>query len=190
MVDEADPSTLYDVEEFPLYYEGHEQFKLDGLPSSARGATADVLIPINNYSHLMYGIRVVNSYDLPAAFFSANPAFKQQMLEGGVDSDQSVFIDLAQQNVIARPMHQRTLTGQAGRNWHPFPAPYPFRGGNNLHVVLRRLNPYPLVLDGDVLVQVFPTVHVTLVCGVLVSDAFPASGAPSTNALGARRRRG
>lgn len=184
-----DPETgdvSYAAEEFPLYYPGSEAFKLDTAPSGARGAVAEVLITVNNYPQIFYGVRIRNAYEIPKATLLDDPAILAQLKE--YDGEQMVRIDLAQQNVTARPIHQDTLTGKGGTNWHPFPVPYLFRGGNETRFSFTRLVGYPPVLDGEEEVEIIPTVYVTLVAGVLVSDIFPAAGAPSTRADGGARR--
>lgn len=184
-----DPETVYTPEEFPLYYESTEEFTDgDGLPSGARGAVAEHLIELNNYPHIAYGLRVVNHYALDQAFLNANPGFKAFVEDGGFNEEQRVAIDFAQQNITARPIHQRTLTGKGGINWHPFPTPYLLRGGNQVRVTIRRLQNYPQFLVGEELRDILPTAEVTLVTGVLVSDRFPAAGPPSTDADDMRRR--
>jgi hypothetical protein len=186
--DGLEPGTIYTPEEFPLYYEAHAQFKLNGNPSGATSAQAVLTFELNNYPHIVYGVRLVNTTEIPQTALNANPSLPLNLLEGGIDEDQVIAIDLAQQNIITRPIHQRTLVGQAGRNWHPFPAPYLLRGGNNVKLTATRLHGYPQVTVGEELVNLLPSLFGTLVTGVLVSDKFPASGPPSTDADDRRRR--
>lgn len=185
-MDREPQDTLYQPEQFPLYYQGSGQFKVGANPSGVAGAIAQVAIEINNYPHIAYGFRVVNTYSLPSAFVVANPFFRMGLLLGGTDDDQTIEINFAQQNITARAINQRAFQGLAGINWHPFAVPYFLRGGNNMKLTFTRVTTYPTVNDGEeppVDVEIFPTVDVTLVTGVLVSDYFPAAGAPSTEAL-------
>lgn len=178
----------YEAEEFPLYYPGSAPFKDGTAPSGAAGAIAKVTVPVNNYPQILYGLRIRNAYTIPGATLLANPGILGLLKE--YDGEQLVSVDMAQQNVTAEPIHQDTLTGARGTNWHPFPVPYLWRGGNQVRLQFTRLVAYPSVLDGQVETPIFPTVYVTLVCGVLVSDVFPAAGPPSTGAMGSAARRG
>lgn len=176
----------YEAEEFPLYYPGSEQFKVDGNASGARGAVAEVLIEVNNYPQIVYGVRVTNSVEVEQALIDAEPDLFTQIQD--LHAQQKIRIDFAQQNITARPIHQLTLTGSRGENWHPLPVPYLLRGGNQVRLTLTRTAPYPTFMVGDIEFPLFPTAEVTLVCGVLVSDVYPAAGPPSSGALDERRR--
>ena len=88
-----------------------------------------------------------------------------------LDNDQSVRIDLAQQNIVAQAtLQDHIIGGNAGDggqtlHWHPFPKPYLFAGGNEVRVVLQRLTGYP-TLDAEGEFPVLPTARVTLVTSV------------------------
>lgn len=188
---------------FPIYYEGVGEFKdADGDPSGAVGAVADVPISINNRPHELVGVRVVNVYEQLPLFetieiiVQTDPLVIERKVQGvaglglpledlcchlqRLDGDQSLRVELAQQNVVVRDLHQRTMTGRDGVHWHPFACSYPFRGGNNVVCRLVRLTSYPEIIT--------PTVHVTLVGWIWVSDegvepqppAPPSTGFPLT----------
>jgi hypothetical protein len=133
---------------FPVYPSQQGIFQLDGNPSSRAGTTATVEIDLDTFPTLVYGARFETSYELPLAFFTANPAFKQQMREGGVDDDYDVSIQLTQGNVTVQQLaHVANLQGRLGINKHPWPVFYPLRGGNKVTMTARRNSSYPQVID-------------------------------------------
>lgn len=162
-----------DPEVFPLYYPASAPFLDDGAgggaPSGAAGAQATVNPTINNFPHTFYGVRVRNVYELPDPALA--DAFRAVKL---VDQDQTIRIELAQENVTANATLQDHVVGGAqgstgGIHWHPFPVPYLLAGGNEVNVVLRRLTSYPL-LSVEPEIPVLPIAHVTLVTGVHRKD--------------------
>lgn len=164
MADEKELGWVLDPEAFPLYYSGSSEFTIDGQASGAVGAEAQVTRELNNFPHIFYGVRVRNLYPLP------NIDLREQWLAvKQLDADQTVRIELAQQNVTAQATVQDLLVGGlagAGggtQHWHPFPKPYLFAGGNEVNVIVRRLTAYP---DLDEQNPVRPTLHVTLVTSV------------------------
>ena len=172
---------LYKMQKFPIYYPGAGEFQdADGNPSGAAGSEATVEIGLNNRPHEIVGVRIVNVYErvVPVPEIDTGDVELPQNVEtccllGDLDDDQTVQIDLAQQNVIVRAIHQRTLCGKQGIHWHPFPCSYPFRGGNNMFVRLRRLTSYPAA--------VLPKVRVTVIGWMYVSDELPPGSPPSTD---------
>jgi hypothetical protein len=198
MVDER----TYKTQKFPVYYSGVSEFKLDGKASGLRGAVATVEIGLNNRPHEIVGVRIRNSYarfptptiqiqdpapgegdPLPAPVNANWAAINDGccLLED-LDDEQTVQIDLAQQNVIIRNMHQRELCGKNGIHWHPFPCSYPFRGGNNMFVQLTRLQSYPFTDNPSPQETVIkPTAFVTVFGWMYVSDELPPGGPPSTD---------
>lgn len=154
-------------EAFPLYYNAAGPFQLNNQPSGSTNARARVSFELNNWPHVAFGIRIVNVYPLPTAA-TADDVARFRAMKDYIDGDQEMTFVLAQQNVIADPIHQATMTGRAGVHWHPFSKPYLFRGANIAQVQFTRLTDYPQLVDEDVL----PVVRATLVTAVLVSDAF------------------
>lgn len=154
-------------EAFPLYYNAASPFLLNNNPSGAANARARLSFELNNWPHVAFGLRIVNVYGLPAGS-DADDVQLFRVLKEWFDDEQEITFTLAQQNVIADPIHQRTMCGAQGVHWHPFPKPYLFRGANIAQMTLTRLTGYPQVNDEDIL----PTVRATLVTAVLVNDAF------------------
>jgi hypothetical protein len=148
---------------FPVYPSGEGIFTIDGTPSSRATAQATCEITLDTFPYLVYGIRFETSYELPLPFFDTNPAFKQQMREGGVDDDYDVTIQLTQGNVTTqRGAHVRNIQGALGINKHPWAIFYPMRGGNKVTVTARRNSSYPPVLIADVEVPITIIWKVTL----------------------------
>lgn len=153
-------------EAFPLFYNVGNPFMLNGERSGALNARARCTFELNNWPHVAFGLRIVNVYAVPDGFSAEDvPLFNAMKL--WMDEDQEVSFTLAQQNVIATPLHQATLTGRGGQHWHPFPKPYLFRGANQARVEVTRLTAYPQLVQEDVL----PVCRCTLVTAVLVTDA-------------------
>jgi hypothetical protein len=199
------------LQRFPVYYTGSGEFKQDGDPSGLRGAVARVEINLNNRPHQVVGIRLRNTYPrFPTPTFlwqppptDAEPDVLPDPLPSGwgnvlsptlpsaspvcclleaLDDEQLIELELAQQNVIVRDIHQRELCGADGIHWHPFPCTYPFRGGNNLRIRAQRLQDYPHSTPGDPLVSVIkPVLHVAVLAWMFVSDEMAAKGPPSTD---------
>lgn len=144
---------------FPKYYTmGPVPFTLNGAPSGAVGATATLSKAISNFPQIMYGVRVSNVYQLP----TSPTALDLQKLDAyhrWLDGEQTIGINLSQQNVTAQPMLQVQLTGRGDSVWHPFSAPYPMAGGNSINLEIRRITGYP---DFDQSEAVEPTVFATL----------------------------
>lgn len=152
-----------DAQWFPVYPSQQGVFQLDANPSSRAGSTATVEINLDTFPTLVYGARFETSYELPLAFFEANPAFKQQMREGGVDDDYDVTIQLTQGNVtVQNAAHAANLQGRIGINKHPWPVFYPLRGGNKILMTARRNSSYPPVLVADVEIPITIIWKVTL----------------------------
>lgn len=149
---------------FPLYYSLSAAFlDSEGDPSGAVGARAELVRELNNFPHIFYGVRIRNVYALPDVDLAA--AFAAARL---VDNDQVVEIQLAQQNITAQALLQDELVGghagvSGGVHWHPFPHPYLMAGGNNVRLVVTRLNGYP-DLDEDN--PVLPVCRAALVTAV------------------------
>jgi hypothetical protein len=151
-------------EGFPFYYPMSAPFLLDGDPSGAVGARAELTRELNNFPHIFYGLRLRNVYPMP----SIDNADDWNLLKQ-LDADQLIRIDLAQQNIVAQPTLQDTVTGGlAGRgggvtHWHPFPHPYLLAGGNNIDVEVTRITGYPDLAQD---LPVHPVCYATLVTAV------------------------
>lgn len=146
------------VQRLPVYFPGSARFQdANGAPSGKRGAIATVSVTINLLPQWLTGIRLKNVYPVPEIFQNANVVYLREL-----DGEQTVMTDLTQSNILVRDGLQSLMTGVAGYHWHPLPTPYPWGGGNNLTITVRRLTDYP-----D---EVLPTVHVLLEGIILVRD--------------------
>ena len=158
---------------FPGYKPAAGQFMLASSPSGAAGARVKLTLSLNNSPQILDGVRSRVSYELPAEFWRDNPGFKRDMREGGVDTDFLMSIDLTQQNITQDATHVDTIQGAGGVNYHPFPSPYLFQGGNNVTVTAERLSSYPVVVVGQSEFIIAPTLHVTLVLNSYVAGRAP-----------------
>lgn len=155
-------------QEFPFYYSMPpvEFRNANGVASGAVGARARTSRDISNWPHLLIGIRIDNTYPLPSTA-DADSVARYRACKEYIDDEQTVRIDLAQQNVTADLVLQAALCGRTGSaDWHPFPVPFPMAGSNNIAVEVQRVTPYPQIADADVL----PTLQVTLVAAVFHAD--------------------
>lgn len=166
---------IFTPEAFPIYYQKSAQFVLDsGQPSGVRGATAQVLIEFNTNPHIIYGVRITNTYELPA---DVDPLARFALK--ATDDEQSIRVEFAQQNISADRIAQASLQGgMAAFHWHPFPKPYYLRGANQLRVNAIRTQSYPTLAAGEFIIA--PTLQVTAVCAVLVDDARTRAAPGST----------
>jgi hypothetical protein len=145
---------------FPKYYSmGPVALTVDGSPSGAAGAVAVLTKELSNFPHILYGVRISNTYDVPTNP-DAGEIRQFTMMKSFIDVEQTVTINLSQQNITGQAMLQAQLTGYAGTVWHPFPAPYPMAGGNNVNIEVRRVTSYPNYLADDRAVT--PVVFATL----------------------------
>lgn len=157
---------------FPIYYPmGSKPFHDgSGNASGAVGATARLEKDLSNFAHMFMGLRIDNVYALPPGDQGQDPdpdvvqAFRTY--KEWLDAEQTVTINLAQQNVTADRLFQRQLTGAGGINWHPFPAPFPMAGANNITVEITRVTAYPPLGGAPVL----PEVRVSILAAVLRAD--------------------
>lgn len=168
--------------EVPKIYPREAPFELDGVPSGDVGATLKVTFDLDNFPDHVYGLRGRAVYALPIAFENANLGFRQFMKQGGTDEGFDIQVTLTQSNVTTGWVDVSTFWGSQGIHWHPLPTPYKLRGGNNIEVECRRTIAYPHPTFGDPVqtLNVAPTLKLTLVTGVLISDAMPASAPGST----------
>jgi hypothetical protein len=103
---------------FPVIYPAKAQFKLGTVEGAGAGATAKLNFSLNNNPHEIVGLRI--------------------------DSEQTLTMRMAQQNVVLEDTLQRLVQGEGGIHWHPFELPYPFRGGNSITVDCKRVTGYQL----------------------------------------------
>ena len=152
---------------FPIYYPmGPKPFLgSDGTPSGAAGAVARLTRDLSNFPHMFLGLRVTNVYPLPADP-SADDVQLFRALHEWTDGEQTMRVDLAQQNITADSVLTVQMTGRAGVHWHPFPVPFPMAGANNIAVEIVRTTGYPS-LGGE---PILPTVHVSILAAVLRAD--------------------
>ena len=160
---------------FPIYYPmGAAPFTDgSGQPSGAAGALARLSRSLSNFPHMFMGLRISNEFD----YFGDNPdpsaddIQRVRFLHEWVDAEQTVFINLAQQNITAELLPQMHLTGHDGINWAPFPAPFPMAGANDITVEVRRTTSYPTVTGAnEQQIEVTPICRVTILAAVLRTD--------------------
>ena len=156
---------------FPIYYGASVQFQKDGGPSGEAGATAKTTIEVNNMPQSIVGIRIANTYELVQA---AQP-LERLALRYTVDDDQMVGLQIVSQNITFPEVHQRTLIGLAGFNWHPLAVAFQLRGANKIQVAITRRTSYPLVQGEPVL----PTADITIVSILHTNDNQEGSAPPS-----------
>ena len=138
---------------FPVYPSGSAPFVgPDGsaLGSWRQGATATVSIELDTYPQLIYGFRFEVSYELPGAFYAANPDYKRRMREGGQDDDYDIKVTLTQGNITTNvAAHVANIQGRLGINKHPLCVYYPARGGNKMQFSATRNSSYAPVIVAD-----------------------------------------
>lgn len=151
---------IEDYQWFPFEYSlGPESFVgSDGAPSGALGAEALLTRPISNFPFLWKGIRVWNTFPIDAQW-GANEIALYRAVKEWVDMEQTIKIELTQQNVLSDPILQPLVTGSRGGYWAPFVAPFVMAGGNNITVAIRRATSYPTIGG----VTITPQVHVAAV---------------------------
>lgn len=172
---------LFNTQRFPIYYPGRAQFvNANGDPSGAAGSTATATVTLNTRPHALVGLRIRNVYQPPAAADAVafGPLFSTWRDLKLLDVEQDITLDLAQQSVIIRAASQSLITGPGGSVWHPFACPYPFRGGNNIVVTLRRNVAYPLGAQQQEVIT--PTVELLLFGYSFVKGNMPPGSPPSS----------
>ncbi len=184
---------VWTPEAFPLYYGKNNQFLsggAGGTPSGAAGAIAEVDVPLNTYPHILWAVRLSNTYNLrtdPDGLLPTGFLPRDRLGLMIWDEEQRIKIDFAQQNIIAKPLMQALLTGrQNGIHWHPLPSPYLLRGSNVVRVEAVRITGYPTLGTAQEPFDIIPTIDVGLVTSVLVTDLFPAGPPGSTGAVRGR----
>lgn len=154
------PTQALEAQWFPQYLPfGPVPFQdAGGDPSGAARSTATLSRDIPNFPILFVGLRINNAFELPTSpteldmrIYEASKRF--------IDNEQTVRVQLSQQNITAEPTFQAQLTGNGGIYWSPFSVPFPMAGGNNVSVELVRITGYPDLSNGPIL----PRVHCTMI---------------------------
>lgn len=156
-------TTEEDYQWFPFYFEmGPEQFKDgQGDPSGATGSIATFTKSISNFPFLFHGIRVSNTYDLDSDW-NADDVAKYNACKNFVDLEQTVKIELTQQNILSEQTIVSHVVGRDGNYWSPFPCPFPMAGANVINVEMRRITSYPTIGTNPSII-IIPQVRCTLV---------------------------
>ena len=152
---------------FPIWYPmGPKAFvDADGNPSGAAGSIATLTKDISNWPILFTGLRITNVYQLPTTPTEQDIRV-YQACKRFVDDEQTVRIELSQQNITTEPTLQVQITGKSGVYWAPFPVPFPMAGGNNITVRVTRVTTYP-DLDQQ---PIQPVVHAAVLAAVARND--------------------
>jgi hypothetical protein len=169
-----DQTDLKRLQRFPVVYPAKAQFKLGTVEGAQAGAVAKLNFSLNNNPHEITGLRIANTYEIPEEFFTQEGL----ALLDRLDTEQTITMRMAQQNVVLEDTLQTLAQGRRGFNWHPFELPYPFRGGNSITVDLKRITGYRLPGPDDVTIDAV-TVNAAIV-GWMYVGAMVESGPPST----------
>lgn len=149
---------------FPYYY-NQSASTFDDPPGAIAGAEITIPFSLDNFPHMLEGIRVRSTWQGPD-----NPDADELALmtyvKKYVDEEQSLRLELTQQSIIAKAVPQVSVQGNDGFVWHAFPTPFPMAGGNTVNVVIKRLTSYPFLSEQ----RINPRVDVTLVCRMLRAD--------------------
>lgn len=148
---------------FPIYYPmGPKAFlDADGAPSGAVGSTAILTKELSNWPILFMGLRITNVYPLPAQPTSLD-IDTYEVCKNFVDDEQTMRVELSQQNITAEETLQVQVTGKSGVYWAPFPVPFPMAGANDISLTVKRVTPYPQINSA----LVIPTCFATIVAAV------------------------
>jgi hypothetical protein len=186
-------AVLRKAQTFPIYYPAEAPFTVDGAsggtPSGLVGARANLTFQINTRPHGFLGVRIRNVFAIPPFPLSTTNLtyFPSWRDIHGLDVDQDMSLELAQQNVVVRTADQGCVIGGPGIGgsyvWHPFACVYPFRGGNNVVIQLRRTVSYPLVVNAtEAEVEgIFPIAKAVLVGYTYVTADIEEGGPPSSD---------
>lgn len=121
---------------------------------------------ISNFPHTLFGIRISNSYDIPA--FEDIAVYNENKK---LDCQQKLTINISGTTLIADEVLQcQIVGGQNGQgeteHWHPFPVPFLLAGANMVKIDATRIASYFKINDLDIK----PTCYATLVTGVFRND--------------------
>jgi len=162
------------LEDFPFYYGRAAQFLLNGAPSGAIGAEAQLTISVNNWPQVATALRFFTTYQIDDEDFQNDPAVYNNLRP--LDDHITVEVTLAQQNITSQPLAVPILQGVGGTVYHPLVSDYLWRGGNQITIRARRLTSYP----GTFSVPITPTLHAGIVVVVGISDQLPGSAPGSS----------
>lgn len=164
------PQGRTNFQKFSLAYPGEAVFQPPSSesPQVIAGSVARITIPLTTRPYALTSIRIRNVYEIPEVDFNGTTFQPPQLVDyfARIDDDQDVKVELAQQNVVVDPANQALVQGAKGIHWHPLACPYPFRGGNNVVLTIRRRTAYP------------PEVAQVVVQAVLTGWQYSASAAP------------
>lgn len=148
---------------FPIYYPmgGKAFLDADGAPSGSVGSNAILTKELSNWPILFMGLRITNVYPLPAQPTSLDIDI-YEACKNFVDDEQTVRVELSQQNITAEETLQVQVTGKSGVYWAPFAVPFPMAGANNITLTVKRVTPYPQINNA----LVVPTCFATIVAAV------------------------
>lgn len=151
----------------PIYYPfGPQNFMQGSVRSGAAGATATMAFSLSNDPHIIRGLRIVNTYDLPDADGVTSAEVDLWQACRDIDDDQTVTFQIGNANALITDVHQRLICGSKGALWHAFAHPWPAAGGDLIRVAVTRVTAYPTAINGT---PILPTVYATLWCERLVS---------------------
>lgn len=156
----ANNTTEEDYQWFPFYFEmGPEQFKdADSAPTGASGSIATFTKSISNFPFIFHGLRVWNTFPMDAQW-DADDVAQYVAVKRYVDLEQTLKIELTQQNILSLQTLQSLVVGSDGQYWAPFPCPFPMAGANNVSIEMKRVTSYPTIGG----VEIIPQVHLALV---------------------------
>jgi hypothetical protein len=129
-----------------------------GTRSGGRGAVARPSRSLPNFPILFIGLRITNTFEIPQDPTLTDLA-TYEACKRFLDNEQTVFVNLSQQNITAEATMQSQLTGNGGIYWSPFAVPFPMAGANNIALDITRRTPYPNIGGSPVL----PVVDVTII---------------------------
>lgn len=153
----------FQPQNFPYYYAGVANQFDD--PGAVAGAEITVPFSLDDFPHMLEGIRVKNTWQIPENASLENFE-KATYVKRWVDEEQSIRLELTQQSIIAKAVPQSLVQGHGGFVFHAFPTPFAMAGGNTVNVVIRRLTSYPFI-NAE---RPNPRVDVVLVCRMLRAD--------------------
>ena len=141
------------MQKFPIYYPGEQLFQGDNVTNGSpqRGAEAIVQTAITTRPFAWVGVRWRLLYEIPTDGLVFGPQGETQRFYPPdlccylqrLDQDMDITVELASQNIVIRPTNSQLVQGQDGVHYHPFAAPFPFRGGNNVNLTFKRRTSYP-----------------------------------------------
>ena len=152
-----------DYQWFPFYFPlGPATFLgSNGEPSGAAGSEARFTKSISNFPFIFHGVRIDHVYPI-APTWGPDDISLYRVCKEFVDFEQSLKIELTQQNILAEATLQSLVTGRRGDYWSPFPCPFPMAGANNITIQMRRLTSYPAIGTNPV-VEIIPQIRLAIV---------------------------